>query len=52
MPSLLDRAAASRKPIASMATGGPVKKTGLYKLHQGEFVVKASMAKKMGMGKK
>lgn len=53
MPSLLQRAAESaKKPIASMAKGGAVKKTGLYKLHQGEFVVKASMAKKMGMGKK
>jgi hypothetical protein len=43
---------ASANPIASMAKGGAIKKTGMYKLHQGEFVVNAAMAKKMGMGKK
>ena len=54
MPSLISSAASAQaaKPIASMAKGGPVKKTGLYKLHSGEFVVKASMARKLGMGKK
>jgi len=59
MPALIDRAAASAKkgmasanPIASMAKGGPIKKTGMYKLHAGEYVVKAAIAKKMGMGKK
>lgn len=35
----------------SFEKGGPVKKTGIYKLHEGEYVLnrrKAAMAKKMG----
>jgi hypothetical protein len=33
------------RPIASMKKGGKVKKTGTYKLHKGERVVKAKSKK-------
>ena len=36
-----------QKPIASMAKGGMVKETGLYKLHKGEKVVPVKDVKKV-----
>lgn len=36
-----------QKPIKSMAKGGAVKKTGLYRLHKGEFVMNKKMVDKM-----
>lgn len=38
-PTTLDELKAKQKMIPSMAKGGPVKKTGLYKLHSGESVI-------------
>jgi hypothetical protein len=35
------------KPIKSLAKGGMIKKTGMYKLHAGEMVIPAKMSKKL-----
>jgi hypothetical protein len=43
---LADRVA-KEKPIKSMAKGGMVKKTGMYKLHKGEMVMPAKITKKI-----
>lgn len=52
MPSFLEKAAQQQKAVApkvlgSFAKGGKVPKTGLYKLHSGEFVVKKANAQKV-----
>ena len=41
------RAQEKPKPIGSMAKGGMVKKTGLYKLHKGEMVMPVKITKKI-----
>jgi hypothetical protein len=55
MPGASGFAERSRqKYVASMAKGGPVKKTGMYMLHKGEVVVPASVVSgrpKKAMGK-
>jgi hypothetical protein len=41
----------AERVIKGMKVGGPVKKTGLYRLHKGEFVMPATMVNKIAKGK-
>lgn len=40
------------KPIAEMKKGGAIKKTGMYMLHKGEFVMPATQVKSIAKAAK
>jgi hypothetical protein len=40
------------KPIAEMKKGGPIKKTGMYMLHKGEYVMTANQVKSVAKATK